>query len=381
MKEKSAEPIFNPVPKPIVLIVLDGWGVGDPFAGNAIALANTPNMDNFILHYPSTTLAASGEAVGLPWGEEGNSEVGHLNLGLGRIVYQEMPRINKAITDGSFYQNSVLQEAIRHIKTNNSALHLVGLASNGGVHSSIDHLYALLSFAAMNKLDKVYLHIILDGRDTAYNAGLSFVQSLMGVFKEKGVGEIATIAGRFYAMDRNNNWDRTQKAYLAMVAGAGNRANDPLSAIEKSYKKRIYDEEFVPTVIEKNGQPVALVQEGDAVIFFNFRADRARQLTKAFVLPNFNYFERPFLKNLFFATFTEYEKGLPVKIIFPPEQYINGLGEVLSKNNLRQLRIAETEKYAHVTYFFNGGREEPFEGEDHILIPSPNVSSYDQKPE
>ncbi len=369
-------------PKPVVLIVLDGWGVDQPYSGNAIALAKTPVIDELIRKYPSMTLRASGEAVGLPWGEAGNSEVGHLNLGLGRIVYQDLPRINKAISDNSFYKNKALIKAIEHVKKNNSKLHLLGLVSNGCVHASIDHLHALLVLARENNIKNVYIHAILDGRDTPYNSGINFVRSIERSLAEYGVGKIATISGRFYAMDRNNNWDRTAKAYFAMTEGKGNEADDPVKAIEESYKNKIYDEEFVPTVIKNQGKPVALVEDNDTLIFYNFRPDRARQITKAFVLPDFDKFNRPkFLKNLLFIAFTEYEKGLPVEIAFPPEEIKNTLGEVISEAGLKQLRIAETEKYAHVTYFFNGGRETKSPGEDHILVPSPALASYDLKPE
>ena len=370
------------IPKPVVLIILDGYGVGQPFAGNAISMANTPNMDNYILKYPSMTIRASGDAVGLPWNEEGNSEVGHLNLGLGRIVYQLLPKINKAISDHTFYKNKILLETIKHVKENNSSLHLMGLVSDGGVHSSIDHLLALLVVAAENNLNKVYIHAFLDGRDTLFNGGKSYIKSVQRAIDEHGLGKIATISGRFYAMDRNNNWDRTEKAYLAITKGVGNKAEDPIEVIEKSYKKKIYDEEFVPTVICEDGEAVARIKDNDALIFFNFRPDRARQITKAFSVSDFDKFNREKkIKNLKIATFSEYEKGLPVDVIFPPAQFKNSLGEVISNAGLKQLRIAETEKYAHVTYFFNGGIEEAFPNEDHVLVPSPALASYDLKPE
>ncbi len=370
------------IPKPLVLIVLDGYGAGQPFSGNAISMANTPNMDNYILKYPSMTLRASGDAVGLPWGEEGNSEVGHLNLGLGRIVYQLMPRINRTISDHTFYKNETLLGAIEHVKKNNSSLHLMGLASDGGVHASIEHLFALLVLAAENKIDKVFIHPILDGRDTLFNGGISYISQIQKILDQHGFGKIATISGRFYTMDRNNNWERTEKAYLAMTKGIGNKANNPIEAIEKSYKNKIYDEEFVPTVIYEDDKPVGSVGENDAMIFFNFRPDRARQITKAFSFDDFDKFERgEKINNLKFITFAEYEKGLPVEVVFPPEQFKNCLGEVISKAGLKQLRIAETEKYAHVTYFFNGGVEKAFLNEDHALVPSPIIPSYDAKPE
>lgn len=370
-------------PRPVVLIIMDGWGVSQDYRGNAITLAKTPAMDRFVAEYPATTLRASGEAVGLPWGEAGNSEVGHLNLGMGKILYQDLPRINKEIGGNHFYNNSSFLKARDHIKKNNSSLHIMGLASDGCVHSSVDHLYALLMFARKQGIKDVFIHIILDGRDTSYNAGINFIRGVQRSIAENNVGKIATISGRFFTMDRNNNWDRIKRAYLAMAEGKGNQSSDPREAVEESYRKKIYDEEFVPTVItEKSGEPVGRVKDGDALIFFNYRPDRARQITKAFVMPEMDKFDRPRkLENLFFVCFTEYEKGLPVEIAFPAEEIKNTLGEVLSKNDFKQLRIAETEKYAHVTYFFNGGREEKSAGEDHILVPSPSVSNYSEKPE
>jgi 2,3-bisphosphoglycerate-independent phosphoglycerate mutase len=369
-------------PKPVVLVIMDGWGVSQPYAGNAITQANTKTINSLIANYPSTTIMASGDSVGLPWGEEGNSEVGHLNLGLGRILYQDLPLINKSIGDGNFYNNPVLIKALEHINKYNSRMHFIGLVSDGCVHSSIDHLYALMIFTKNVNLKEYYIHAFLDGRDTSYNAGLNFIKGIERNIKKFGAGAIATITGRFYAMDRNNNWDRTAKTYLALTEGAGNKSEDAITAIEQSYKKKIYDEEFAPTVITRNGEPVANIKDNDAVIFFNYRPDRGRQLTKAFVMPEFQKFSRnKLLNNLFFATFTEYEKGLPVEVMFPPAEIKNSLGEIISKAGLNQLRIAETEKYAHVTYFFNGGREEKSTGEDHILIPSPAVQNYDSKPE
>jgi 2,3-bisphosphoglycerate-independent phosphoglycerate mutase len=367
-------------PKPVVLMVLDGWGVANSYAGNAISQANTPNIKNYIAKYPSMVLVASGEGVGLPWGEFGNSEVGHLNLGLGRIIYQNLPKINRAIADNSFYKNKALLKAIEQVKANNSKLHLIGLASNGCVHSSMEHLQALIAFMEESKVNEFYVHAILDGRDTPFNAGLNFIKeveaSLAGT-----KGKIASLSGRFYAMDRDNHWDRTAKAYEAMALGIGEKYESAEKAIEDSYDKKIYDEEFMPTVIAKDGQPIAKIEDGDAVIFFNYRPDRARELTKAFVLPSFEKFKREKYLNIFFATFVEYEKNLPVEIVFPPDVLKNTLGEVLSRSGLKQLRIAETEKYAHVTYFFNGGCEVKSEGEDQLLVSSPAVSSYDLKPE
>lgn len=370
-------------PKPVVLAILDGWGVAPKGEGNAIAFAKTPNIDKFVAAYPAMTLRASGDEVGLSWGEMGTSEVGHLNLGTGKIFYQTLPRINKSIEDGSFFDNSVLEAAASHVKKNKSSLHIMGLASTGRVHTTIEHLYALLRFAYREKIKRVYIHAFLDGRDTVYNSGIDFIAKLQEKIKEYGVGKIATLSGRFYAMDRDNHWDRTEKTYRAIAEGKSDEYfSDPLEAISKSYEKKIYDEEFVPVVITQNKKPVAMVEENDAVIFFNYRADRARQITRTFVFQDFDKFERKkFFSNLFFATMAEYEKDLPVNVIFPPEEIKTCLAKVLSEAGQKQLHIAETEKYAHVTYFFNGMKEEEFPGESRIIVPSPGVSSYDQKPE
>ncbi len=376
--------------RPVVLIILDGWGVAAPSQGNALLLAKTPVFNKLLVSYPVVTLQAAGEAVGLSWGEMGNSEVGHLNLGAGKIVYQNLPRINRAITSGDFFKNSVLLAAINHVKKNNSNLHLIGLASNGGVHGSAEHFYAVLEMAKRKGLSSVYLHVILDGRDTPYNSGFNFITEFQERIKAIGLGEIATLTGRFYAMDRDGHWERTEKAYLAITEGlSSNYVDDPMAAIQESYQKKIFDEEFLPTVVVKSLKssdvlkptPKAKVSDDEAVIFLNFRADRARQLTKSFVLPGFENFKRSrLLQNLFFVTMTEYEAGLPVKIAFPPEKIDYPLARVLSEASLNQLHLAETEKYAHVTFFFNGGREEPFSNEERILIPSPRVSSYDKTP-
>lgn len=370
--------------KPVVLVILDGWGVAPPSRANALSQAKTPVWDRLLAIYPCLTLQAAGESVGLPWGEMGNSEVGHMNLGAGKIIYQNLPRINKSIIDNSFFSNKALKEAVRHLKKNNSDFHLMGLVSTGGVHSSLDHLYALLEFCLKEGLKKVYVHAILDGRDTPPDAGKNFIEKLNTKLAEFKLGKIATLSGRFYAMDRDNHWDRIAKAYLAMTAGKADRmAEDPLAAIKESYKNNIFDEEFVPTVItDKKGGPVVKVKEKDALVFFNYRPDRAREITKAFVLPGFEKFPREkYLKDLFFVSMTEYEANLPVIIAFPPEKISEPLAKVIADHKLNQLHLAETEKYAHVTFFFNGGREEPFPQENHILIPSPSVSTYDQKPE
>ncbi len=370
-------------PKPVVLIILDGWGIAPPSRSNAISLAKTPAIDNLIKTYPAMTLQASGEAVGLSWGEMGNSEVGHLNIGSGRLVYQNLPRINKAITDGDFFDNKKFLAAIEHVRKNSSNLHLVGLVSSGGVHSSIDHLYALFEFCRKEKLkDKVFLHAILDGRDMPYNSGADFIKEAAARLNDLKVGRIASVSGRFYAMDRDNHWERISLAYNAMVRGeAESRFADPVEAVRTSYEKKIYDEEFVPAVITENGQPVGRIKSGDAVIFFNFRADRARELTKTFVLPGFSKFPREYLRNLYFVTMTEYEDDLPVEAAFPPETIDTPLAKVIADAGLTQLHIAETEKYTHVTFFLNGGTETAFAGEERILVPSPRIKSYAEKPE
>ena len=368
--------------QPVILIILDGWGAAPPSQGNAIALAKLPMFNKLTTLYPTMTLQAAGEAVGLPWGEMGNSEVGHLNLGAGKIVWQNLPRINRAIMDGSFSNNEIFLKAIEWAENNNSNLHLIGLVSNGMVHASNEHLYALLEIAAKQNFKNVYIHVILDGRDTPRDGGRLFVSQLLEKIKEIGVGEIATISGRFYAMDRDNHWERIEQAYLAMTKGlAEQEFTDPLKAIDDSYAKEIYDEEFKPVVITKNGQPVTLIKDNDAAVFFNYRADRVRELTRTFVLDDFKGFKREKIKNLYFVTMTEYEKDLPVAVAFPPERIENPIAKVISDQGLAQFHIAETEKYAHVTFFFNGGREEPFPKEERLLIPSPRVSSYDQKPE
>ncbi len=365
----------------VILLILDGWGIAAPSRGNAITLARTPIFKKLVATYPTFTLQAAGEAVGLPWGEMGNSEVGHLTLGAGKILYQDLPRINHSISDKSFFINQVFLQATNHVKQYQSNLHLIGLVSPGGVHSYNEHLYALLEVAKNQGVNNVFIHAILDGRDTPYNSGVGFIEDLQNTIAKVGVGQIATIAGRFYAMDRDNHWDRIQAYYLSLTQGRGELAVKAASAIKKYYEQKIYDEEMPPIVITKNQKPLTLVSNNDAVIFFNFRADRARQLTSAFVLPKFDKFKRDLLANLLFVTMTEYEKNLPVKVAFPPEVVDKPLARVLSENGLRQLHIAETEKYAHVTYFFNGGREKSYEGEDHVLVPSPVVSSYDQKPD
>lgn len=371
------------VPKPVVLISLDGWGISPIKEGNAIALAQTPNIDRLMKSYPFTIVEASGIAVGLPWGEVGNSEVGHLNLGAGQVVYQNLPRIQLSIQDKSFFSNEKLIGAIDHASKQKSALHLVGIASNGGVHGHIEHLHALLQLCKQRKFKKrVYIHCITDGRDTAPAVAANFISELQEVIKANGVGEIVSLVGRYYAMDRNNVWDRTKLAYDLMAKGLGLQFQDPLEAIKEIYQRGMTDEQLAPTVIvDKKGVPLATVQDNDAVIFWNYRPDRARQLTQAFVLDDFKGFAREKIQNLKFVTLMEYEAGLPVDVAYPPQIIAEPVGKIIADAGLKQLRLAETEKYAHVTYFFNGGLEEPFRNEDRALIPSPNVATYDLKPE
>ena len=370
------------IPKPVLLCILDGWGIAPPYPGNAINNAKLPNFTELVSKYPVAALSASGEAVGVPWGDMGNSKVGHLNLGSGRIIYQDLPRINKAISDNSFFENKSLMSAVKHVQKFNSSLHLMGLLSNGGVHAAFEHLVALLSLASQNKLKKVYLHLFLDGRDMSYKSAPKLVQDLQKSISQYGVGEIATMSGRFYAMDRDNHWDRIQKAYQAVAFGESEKSfTSPDEAFDYYYKKEIYDEEFTPTAINEDEKNKIKVNDDDAIIYFNFRADRAREMTKVFSLPGFDKFDRKkYFKNLFFVTMTEYEKNLPVEVAFPPIEIHGTLGEVIAQHDLKQLRIAETEKYAHVTYFFNGGSEEAYKNEDRIVIPSPNVESYAEKP-
>lgn len=368
---------------PIVLAILDGFGIAPPSRGNAIDLARTPNLDRFISSYPAYTLQAAGESVGLPWGEMGNSEVGHLSMGSGKILYQDLPRITRAISNGAFFQNPAFAQAVEVVKARHARLHLIGVLSTGGVHGIMDHLLALVEYARTSGLTDVFIHGILDGRDTPSQSGKVFVEKLLTRLQELGVGRIVTLSGRFWAMDRDNRWDRIARAYRAIVEGKSDHtAPDPIAAIEASYAAQVFDEEFVPTVLtDAQGKPLATVGYHDAVIFTNFRPDRARQLTKAFVLPGFEKFPRgEYLKDLTFVTMTQYEEKLPVTVAFPPEKVETPLAKILADHGLKQLHIAETEKYAHVTFFFNGGEEKAFPGEDHVLIPSPAVVSYDQKP-
>ena len=368
--------------KPVVLAILDGWGVAPDGDGNPITKAKLPCFNRLIKEYPVMTLSASGAEVGLMFGEMGNSEVGHLNIGAGRVYYQSLPRINHSIQDKTFFENKAFLTAVSQVKSKKSSLHLIGLLSNGNVHASIDHCFALLDLAKKQKIKKVFVHVFLDGRDSLFNSGIDFVKKLQEKIKEVKIGEIASISGRYYAMDRDNRWDRTEKAYLAIAKGVSDEYfSDPVKAIQASYDKKVYDEEFIPVVIGTQGKPTAVVGPDDVVIFFNYRPDRARQLTKAFVLPGFNKFKSEYFKNLCFVTMTEYEKDLPATTAFSPQVVQNSLAEAISNAGLKQFHIAETEKYAHITFFLNGTIEDPFKKEDRKIIPSPKVSSYDKAPE
>ena len=365
--------------KPVVLCIMDGFGIRDTDEGNAIHAAKTPNLTKFFSENPFTTIGASGLDVGLPDGQMGNSEVGHTNIGAGRVVYQMLVKITKSIEDGDFFDIKALKNAVQNCKDNNSALHLIGLLSDGGVHSHIEHLYGLLELAKRNGLEKVFVHCLMDGRDVSTTSGVGFIKDLQAKMKELDVGKIATIAGRYYAMDRDFAWDRVEKAYSAFVYGEGIQNPDPVKAMEESYANGVTDEFIVPTVVDKEGT----IKANDSVISFNFRPDRARQFTRTFVDPDFDGFER---KNGFFPVnyvcMTQYDETMPnVSVAFPPEELKMTFGEYLASKNMTQLRIAETQKYAHVTFFFNGGEEKTFEGEDRILIQSPDVPTFDLKPE
>lgn len=366
----------------VALVVLDGWGVNPETVGNAIANASTPNINMLKRFYPYTILQASGIAVGLPWGKMGNSEVGHLILGSGKILYQNLPRVSLAIQNGAFFENKTLLGAISHAEKNKSNIHIMGLVSSGGVHSHIDHLYAILELLKNHRVsnDMVFMHIFTDGRDTDPRSGAKFVSDLIINIKEENwPGKVASIMGRYYAMDRNGNWDRTKLAYYCLANGVGNSEKDPVDALKKYYDNNVTDEFIKPTLITNDFMKIA---ENDSVIFFNIREDRARQITKSFVLESFTDFDRgKKLSNVYFSTMIEYEKELPTQVVFPPENVEHPLGKVLSEAGAKQLRIAETEKYAHVTYFFNGGKEEPFKNEFRVLIPSPSVGRYDETPE
>lgn len=366
-----------------VLMILDGFGTNDKIEGNAVKQANTPVIDKLMSTYPCVKGYASGLAVGLPDGQMGNSEVGHLNIGAGRIVYQELTRITKSIADGDFFENKALLSAVENCKKHNSSLHLFGLLSTGGVHSHLEHIYALVKLAKMNGLEKVYVHAFLDGRDTPPTSAKGFLEELEKQMAEIGVGKVATISGRYYAMDRDNRWDRVEKAYNAIAFGEGATANSAKECMESSYANDINDEFVVPTIILNDGKPTATVCENDSIIFANFRPDRAREITRCFCDEKFDGFER---KNGYFPVkfvcFTNYDITIANKeVAFEKDKLTNTLGEYIAGLGLKQLRLAETEKYAHVTFFFNGGVEEPNKNEERILIPSPKVATYDLQPE
>ena len=368
--------------KPVVLMILDGFGLNDRHEANAVYEANTPNIDSLMQNYPYVKGNASGLAVGLPDGQMGNSEVGHLNMGAGRIVYQELTRITKEIEDGDFFQNEALKKAMENAKAKDSALHLFGLLSDGGVHSHITHLYGLLEMAKREGLSKVYVHGFMDGRDTAPTSGIEYVKALEEEMAKIGVGKIASLSGRYYAMDRDNRWDRVEKAYRALTLGEGNTASDAVSAMQASYDDGKTDEFVIPTVITEDGQAIGKVSADDSVIFFNFRPDRAREITRAFCSDDFDGFDRGQRLPLTYVCFTEYDVTIPNKeIAFHKVELHNTFGEFLAAHGKTQARIAETEKYAHVTFFFNGGVEEPNPGEDRILVKSPKVATYDLQPE
>lgn len=371
-------------PRPVALIIMDGFGLRNVTEGNAVAQAKKPNYDRYMNTYPHTTLTACGEAVGLPEGQMGNSEVGHLNIGAGRIVYQDLTRITKSIREGDFFENETLLGAVKHAKENGTALHLYGLLSDGGVHSHIDHTLAMLAMAAKSGLTKVYVHAFLDGRDVAPDSAIGYIERLQAKIDELGVGRIATVQGRYYAMDRDKRWERTEKSYRAMVYGDGPRYRDPLQAVKESYEQSVFDEFVMPTVIvDENNEPVGLVRDNDAVVFSNFRPDRAIQLSQVFTNEDFRGFDRGdhYPKSLYFVCLTLFAETVGGFVAYKPKELDNTLGEVLVQHGKKQLRIAETEKYPHVTFFFSGGRDVELPGEKRVLIASPKVATYDLKPE
>ncbi|MFC0274626.1 2,3-bisphosphoglycerate-independent phosphoglycerate mutase [Metabacillus herbersteinensis] len=369
---------------PVALIILDGFAFRNETKGNAVAQANKPNFDRYWNQYPHSTLIASGESVGLPKGQMGNSEVGHLNIGAGRTVYQSLTRVNVSIREGDFAKNETFLDAINHVKKNGTNLHVFGLLSDGGVHSHIQHLFALLHLAKTHDLKNVYIHGFLDGRDVGPKTALIYVNELLEKMKEYGVGKIASLSGRYYSMDRDKRWDRVEKSYRAMVYGEGPAYKDPIQCVEDSYTNGIFDEFMIPSVISKeDGSPVATINDNDAVIFYNFRPDRAIQISNTFTNEDFRSFDRGVKhpRNLHFVCLTHFSETVSGYVAFKPSNLDNTLGEVLSQHGLKQLRIAETEKYPHVTFFMSGGREDPFPGEERILIDSPKVATYDLKPE
>ncbi len=396
-------------PRPAVLLILDGWGIGPNYAGNAIARSQTPNMDRYWASFPHTQLSASGQAVGLPHGEDGNTETGHLNIGAGSIVYQDLPRINMAIADGSFNITPAFLNAFAHVKNNSSSLHIMGLVGAGGVHSNIEHLYALLNLCKVQQVQKVFIHIFTDGRDSPPTGGAGYVRKLLEFCQKVGVGQVATVMGRFYAMDRDKRWERVEKAYNCMTLGNGAQASDPIQTIEEQYAKGTTDEFIEPTNIVQADGTLPLIQDKDAVIFFNYRIDRPRELTKAFVKRDFEtgpmyegfdpyavkyqgshlktakgtpmFQRKKILSNLYFVTMTMYEDKLPVDVAFPPQYVSNPICKVFAQAGLHQLRMSETEKERFVTYYMNGQKEEIYAGEDRIILPSKGAKSYDQVPE
>lgn len=371
--------------KPVVLMILDGFGLSEETEGNAIAMADTPVIDALKKEYPYVKGYASGLAVGLPDGQMGNSEVGHLNMGAGRVVYQDLTRITKSIEDGDFFEKEELKGAVQNCLDKGSDLHIFGLLSDGGVHSDNHHLYAVLDLCSRMGLDRVYIHCFMDGRDTAPTSGIGYVKELLGETERFGVGKIATISGRYWAMDRDNRWERIEKAYRALTGGEGVFKKDPVQAMEKTYAKDVTDEFIEPTVIVKEGtdqEPTAVIKDGDSVVFINFRPDRAREISRTFCCDEFDGFDRGPRIRTEYVCFTEYDVTIPnKKIVFKEEKIENTFGAYIASRGLKQARIAETEKYAHVTFFFNGGVEQPNEGEDRFLIPSPKVATYDLQPE
>ncbi|MBQ3640479.1 2,3-bisphosphoglycerate-independent phosphoglycerate mutase [bacterium] len=365
--------------KRVLLCIMDGWGISNDSPKDATKVANTPNIDKFYKEEKNIQIYADGEHVGLPDGQMGNSEVGHLNIGAGRIVYQDLTRINKAIKNGDFYTNEKFLKAVEHVRKNDSSLHMFGLVSTGGVHSSLDHILALIEFAKKQNLKKVYIHAFLDGRDTPPKSAVGFLQTVEEKLKEAGLPPVASVSGRYYAMDRDNRWDRVEKAYNMLVLGEGNQANSAIEAVEASYAKDVTDEFVEPTVINV---PDSRIQDNDAIIFFNFRPDRAREISKAINFADFDGFQRKAVrKNLYYVTFKQYDVTFPFPVAFEPQPLTNILGEWLDKKGIKQFRTAETEKYAHVTFFFNGGIDEPNKLETRVLINSPKVATYDLQPE
>lgn len=370
--------------QPVALIILDGFALRDEMKGNAVKQAKKPNFERYWDAYPHTTLTACGEAVGLPEGQMGNSEVGHLNIGAGRIVYQSLTRINLAIRDGDFFKNDAFLNATKHVKKNGTSLHLFGLLSDGGIHSHIDHMLALLQLAKEQEVERAYVHAFLDGRDVPPKSAIQYVNQLQEKIEKIGIGKLATLAGRYYAMDRDRRWERVEKAYRAIVYGEGEQTEKPVEAIERAYSNGVTDEFMLPTVVtDAEAKPIATVKDGDAIVFANFRPDRAIQLSQVFTQDSFSEFERgqSFPNDLYYVCMTHYSDTVKGDIAFDNEDLKNTLGEVVSSAGLKQLRIAETEKYPHVTFFFSGGREETFKGEKRVLIDSPKVATYDLKPE